>query len=133
MPSSFRNWSSRLRFLPPAAHQPCLFQIMQYRIDAPFAEGESVLGPLLDRLHDFVAVHLPLGQQPEDDQFRNAIEEIRVRLFHSDIALNTFQFKVCQGQITVHGLESDPKHRNVCPPVQGSWKASTMPKSCLRP
>ena len=51
---------------------------MQERVNAPLAKVERLIGDLADRLHQLVAVHRPLRQQPEEQQFRDAVYEIVV-------------------------------------------------------
>ena len=58
---------------------PSALQRMQHWVDHSFADYDHGIRALADSLHDFITVHLRVLKQPQDQQLRHAIHEIRVR------------------------------------------------------
>ena len=60
--------------------RPLALQHVQHRIDHALADDDGFAGRVLDRLNEFIALHLPPLEQLQDKQFRDAVEEVRVRV-----------------------------------------------------
>ena len=52
-----------------------LFQRVQHRIDHALGQHDLAVGPLADRLHQLIAIHLLVLQQAQHQQLGHAIHE----------------------------------------------------------
>ena len=93
--------AAALDLLAAARDEFFLLQGMQRRINAPFAKGEMPAGFGFDGADDFVAIHLAAGEQFEQEQFRHAVEEIRIRFLHVARVLHQTE-RYCQPQTVMY-------------------------------
>src|SRR5437763_9321932 len=79
----------RYRIIDPAAaihsfaprfERSITLKPVQHRIYHSFADRDHGSGAFTDGLHDLVAVHLLLAQEPENEELRNSVHEIRISL-----------------------------------------------------
>jgi hypothetical protein len=83
---------------------------MQQGIDAALTEAEGFLCPRLDRLHDFVAVHLPLGQEPEEHEFGDSVKKdgIGSLQWNPSIPLGSRHVNLKPKGIVIVPVDNDP-------------------------
>jgi len=64
--------------LAPRLQGAVVFEAVQDGVDDTFAEGDEIAAAAADGLHDLIAVHLLLVEKLEDEEFGDAVHEVRV-------------------------------------------------------
>jgi hypothetical protein len=80
----------------PRAKRTVIFECMQDGVDDAFADGDDFCGAVADGLNDLVAVHFLILKEAEDEQFRDAIHEVRIGFAGGHWRDDTLEFKVLQ-------------------------------------
>jgi len=74
------NAAAAIDGFAPGLKGAVAFEGVEDRIDNTFAYGDNCVSAGADRLDDFIAVHLLLLKEAEDEEFRNAVHEVRIGL-----------------------------------------------------